>query len=581
MNDERVNGTNKNWLIKSSARILGPFTLNEVVENIKSKQISIIDEVRQPDGRWSYIREISLFMDIVRSIREEQDPYSEKTMTQSLAHHTMTKTDSFSGSDDITLTPVPPEVNSGSLKDVTPVFESPMGAASTAKSYGASGDTRLKQKMQKKTHRLRWALLSLTFLVILGVGLSLLQKDKNRVMSYDELMAQAIRYKNLGLYEKSLLSYQRASKLKQPDAESQVQMAPVLISEDRQSLQGRRILESVLGQTGRSRSETVEAYLGIAVSYIMDGDLKQAEDILQKALGHEPYNLSALLNMAIIQHKKGNYAGAMRDFDLIQRKNPQSALALFGKALATLEYAKTRMDSSVLPALVRDIKAGTAKTGYLRQELTLVLVYAYSLLGDIDGLNQSVVQFLNQMPGQTKNYVHPLHVEWRFTQWDYLEKYCGEIYQKQVPNPEIKALRAICLMEVNRDVDSSKYLQEAMAEGPKDPYVLITQAAYLAKVGRLPEANTILKMPELSTLMVKSLLVGDICMSNQDVSCAQRAFSQVYSQDNQNASALFGLGWVAMNKNDRVAAYGYVRAGLQSEPLYLPLLELRDQLEYE
>lgn len=591
MNDGNLQSTEKNWLVKSSTRILGPFTLEEVTDQLKSKQISIIDEVRQPEGRWSYIRENQLFMDIVRNIREEQDAHSEQTMTQSIAQHTMTKTDALSVTDDLTPTPAPmnsdltpPPIRQRDIKDVTPVIETPSArsvATGTSKSYGVSGDTRVQNKIRQKSNALRWSLMAAAVVVAGIVIFGLSQKDKKKTIGYEELMSQAIRYKSLGLYEKSLQAYQKASALKEPDADSALQMAPVLISEDRQSLVGRRILERALGQEGRSRAEIVDAYLGIAVSYMMDGDLKQAEDTLQKAIGHEPFNVSALLNLAIIQQKKGNYWDAMREFDGIYRKNSQSVLALFGRSLSTVEYAKAHSDTGALQVLIRDIKENVQKTGYLRQELLLFEVYAYTLLGDVDGLNQAVVQFLNQMPGQARNYSHPLHVDWRFTQWDYLEKYCSEIYQKQPPNPELKALRAVCLMEVNRDSDATKLLQEAMAESPKDPYVMATQASYLAKIGRLPEAMAILKMPELGPLAVKNLLVGDICVNTQDTSCAKTAYTQAHSQDNNNGSALYGLAWVAMHSNDRQSAYNYVRSGLQAEPNFLPLLELRDQLEYE
>ncbi|AHZ83508.1 tetratricopeptide repeat protein [Bdellovibrio bacteriovorus] len=587
--DNVMSSTEKNWLVKSSTRILGPFTLAEVTEQLRSKQVSIIDEVRQPEGRWSYIRENKLFMDIVKNIREEQDSHSEQTMTQSIAHHTMTRTDVLPVTDDLTPTPVPhldltpPPIRD--IKDVTPVVQTPANrtavAATAAKSYGATGDTRLQGKIREKSNLMRWGILAAAVAVAGVVFVTLSQKDKNKSLGYEELMSQALRYKSLGLYERSLESYQRASKLKEPDAEAQVQMATVLISEDRQSLMGRRILERALVQENRSRSEIVDAYLGIAVSYMMDGDLKQAEDTLQKAIGHEPFNISALLNLAIIQLKKGNYGEAMRDFDAIYRKNPGSVLALFGKAMASVEYAKTVNDPNFLNQLVGDIKANIQKTGYLRQELLLFLVYAQSLMGDVDGVNRAVVQFLAEMPGQARNYIHPLQVEWRFTQWDYLEKYCAEAFKKQSPHAELKALRSVCLMEVNRDSDASKVLQEALAEAPKDPYVLVTQASYLSKVGRLPEALGILKMPELSQISVKNLLMGDICIITQDVNCAQTAYTHIYSSDKRSAPTLYGLAWVMVKSNNRPMAYDYVRAGLQAEPNYLPLLELRDQLESE
>lgn len=575
------------WLIRSATRILGPYTLEELTEQLKTKQISIIDEVRQPEGRWSYIRENQMFMDIVESIRDEQDLHSEKTMTQSVAQHTaITRTDVNIVSDDLTPTPTPTQWSrpADGLKDVTASSENTVrpGSPGKARSYGSSSDSRIQGKLQKKSEFLRWILFGAGIVAASLIVLTLTQKEKKKAVGYDELLAQAIRYKTLGLYEKSLQSYLKAAKLREPDLEAKIQMAPVLISEDRQSLGGRRILEQALMKEGRPRADVVNAYLGIAVSYMMDGDLKQAEETLQKTIGYDPSNASAHLNLAIIQQKKGNYLKAIEAFDSIVRKNTQSSLALFGRALSVIEYSRANPDAKMLPDLIKDIEAHVKKSGYLRQELLLFLVYAQSLLGDVDGMNQAVVRFLSELPGQMKNYTHPLFVDWRFTQWDYLEKYCAEVIQKSSTNSELKAFRAVCLMEVNRDMEAGKLLEEAFAEAPKDPYVLIVQASYLKKIGRIPEARAILKMPELQTLTAKNLLAGEICIETHDGPCAASSFGLVQEAEPTNAMAFYGLAWARLQSpGGRNNAYEYIRMGLQSEPNFLPLLDLRDQLEFE
>jgi tetratricopeptide (TPR) repeat protein len=573
-----ANSSEKNWLVKSSTRILGPFTLDELTAMLLSKQISIIDEIRLTSGRWSYVREHQKFMDIVKNIRDEQDSTSENTMTQSIAQHTFTKTENPNVlPDDLTPTPIP----ASPFKDVTaaerPVAKSSLPSATA--SYGTAGDARLREKMRQQSNVLRWVLIGAASVAAVAIVTMLNVKDKSKSVGYDELLAQAIRYKSLGLYDKSLQAYKRATSIKEPDLDSQIQMAPVLISEDRQSLMGRRILERSIIQEGRNRAELVDAYLGIAVSYMMDGDLKEAENTLQKAIGHEPFNSSALLNLAIVQMKKGAYEEAMHQFEKVYSKNPNSIIALFGRAMSAMEYAKVTPDRSFLKPLITDIENSLQRTNYLRQELTLFLVYAHGLMGDVDGVNQAVIKFLNEPSGMAERYTHPLNVDWRFTQWDYLEKYCSELYEKSNHTAELKALRSICLMEVNRDSEAQKLLQEALSEGPRDPYVLAAEAGYFAKVGRFPEAMTILKMPELTTLTVRGRLMGDICIATQDVNCAQTVFTQIYDKNKSDAAALYGLAWIVMKRKDRAAAYDYVRAGLQAEPNYVPLLELRDQLE--
>lgn len=586
MINEALNNPDKHWIIKSSTRILGPFNLLEVTELLKNKYISIIDEIRQPSGRWSYIRENKMFLEVVRNIRAEQDATSENTMTHSIPHNTITKTSDavITMSDELTPTPTPTHRDIPALKDVaateTPIPRN-VRQAGAAKSYGASSDRRVQGELAKKSNFWRWAVLCVAGVAAVVVAVTFTQREKTKNSGFEDLMRQALRYKSLGIYDRSLKAYQKATTLGEPDADAQLQMAPVLISEDRQTLVGRRIYEKSFGDSKQTRTQTIEAYLGIALTYMMDGDLKQAEDTLQKALGHEPSNVTALVNMAIIEFKKGNYEAAANGFEEIYRKSPASTLALLGRAMASAEFAKQSNDWSAIPKLIEDLKAAIAKSGYLRQELSLFLSYMQAELKDTNGLTQGINLFLNQMPGQVTLYTHPLLMDWRFSQWDYLEKYCGELYQKQTPTAHLKAFRAICLMEINRDAEAQKLLKEAMAEAPTDAYVLLTQASYLRKMNMLPEASTILRVPSLQILPLRDQIAGDICIATQDMNCAQAAFTALYNKDQRDVDALYGLAWVMFKKKERALAYDYTRAGLQAEPNYLPLLELRDQMESE
>ncbi|UYL08820.1 tetratricopeptide repeat protein [Bdellovibrio sp. SKB1291214] len=576
-----VSNTDKVWLIKSSTRILGPFSVDEVAILLKSRQVSIIDEIRLPSGRWSYIRENQRFMDIVRAIREEQDNSPENTMTQSIPHNTnFTKTEPTGDSYEQTITPtptMPPQMKDVSAASERPVNRSSIPAAGV--SYGTSNDARVQDKIRQQSNVLRWGVIGLAAIAVVAIYVTLGNRDAAHSGNYDELISRAIRYKSVGLYEKSLASYKAAASMKEPDLDTQIQMAPVMISEDRQTLQGRRILEKAIVQESRQRSELVDAYLGIAVSYMMDGDLKEAENTLQKAIGHEPFNIAARLNLAIVEMKKGNYKEAMHKFEHVLSKEPYNVMALYGRSMAAMEVAKHSSDLGFLKPLVSDLQTALTKTHLLRQELSLFMIYAYNLLGDVDAMNQAIVKFLSEPPATSTLYTHSLSVDWRFTQWDYLEKYCAEVYSKSVPSAELKAVRASCLMEVNRDTDADKLLREAVTEGPRDPYVLVAQAAYLKKTGRAPEALAVLKMPELMTLPVRDRMMGDICVTTHDVNCAQTAFTKLYERNNTSAPALYGLAWVVIKRKDRNAAYNYVRAGLQSEPTFIPLLEMRDQLE--
>ena len=71
----------KKWIVKSDSKILGPFSVEFIEELLYKRQISLIDEVRDMDQRWMYIREVPQFKQLVENVRIELDKKSEETKT--------------------------------------------------------------------------------------------------------------------------------------------------------------------------------------------------------------------------------------------------------------------------------------------------------------------------------------------------------------------------------------------------------------------------------------------------------------------------------------------------------------------
>ncbi len=69
------------WLIKSDYKILGPYSYEQVEDLIMKRQISLIDEIRDMDLRWSYVREVPDFKPLVEAVRKDIDKKSEMTQT--------------------------------------------------------------------------------------------------------------------------------------------------------------------------------------------------------------------------------------------------------------------------------------------------------------------------------------------------------------------------------------------------------------------------------------------------------------------------------------------------------------------
>ncbi len=582
----------KNWLVKSSTKILGPFTREEILILLTRLQITIIDEVRQPEGRWNYIRENRHFKEVVKSLRYEQDHSKDDTMTSTstIGTSSITKTEPATVSDEFTQTPIiptkspPSRAQTSSLKDVTPSIGDaatprPHGNGAT-KSYGTLSDQRVQSRIQKQNVLLRGILLVVTVAAAMFVALSFLRKEKKADMNYDQLLSSALRYKALGLYQLSLKNYKKATALKEPDPESQFQMVFLLINEDRQSLNGRRIIEGTLLKPGRSRNEIIDANLGMALSYMMEGDFRQAEEYLQKTLGYDPNNEAAKINQAVILLKKGAYDQALKSFESLSNvDSPAYPLILLCKSLALIEVSKTQADKEQLLKNISEIKLYVGRSHFLRKELSLLMIYLNQLAQDSTGELDAINTFLEEPPNISRQYVRELEIDWRNSEWDFLERYCSELFGSGKGPVSMKAVRAVCLIEGNRDMEAAKLLDESLVQGPKQLTGLQAQADYLWKLGRLNEAQLLFKNSDFKQNRMALYVQGEACLKAKDFACAETAYKILSERDYGDILAHYGLALVAQARKDKARLQSEIKAGFEVENNFVPFIELRDQLE--
>ncbi|MBX2987458.1 MAG: tetratricopeptide repeat protein [Bdellovibrionaceae bacterium] len=584
----------KNWLIKSSTRILGPFSVDEVAQMLLKKHISIIDEVRQPEGRWKYVREHGIFDEVVVALRAEQANVNEltQTSTATVGSTAITRTDATAKIHHEEETPPPPAphtvksdlntpFSSGVVRDITATKETFQPHASSPRtshvsSYGSAHDHRVQSRLSQATRTARWVVLGLAVIALVGVLGWKLRLNMKKSEGYDSLIEEALRYRSLQLYDKSLAAYKKAILIQEPAPEVQQQMALVLIVLDRQNVAGRRILEKVAQDNQNTRAQIIDASLGIAISQILEGNLKEAQDSLQKVLVIEPANFNAHLNLGLISLRKGDWAEADRQLEELSRRSPPHPLVLLARGVSLLESGQWS-DQGRAQSLVSDIHSYFEKSGQLHQELALIRA---ALMSPHDaGFMKALTDFLGQVSKQSSAYVKDLRLDWRLSDWDLLDKQCREFIDRQEPQPRLKAARAVCLAEAGRDSDSRRFLDEALAAAPKDPWVLFTQANLLYRSGLRNEAFAVLRMPELTGLPVTDILLGKLCLDQGDLGCAERSFRVSRAGGHRSIIALTGLADILSRQNRSQEAVSLIREGSEREPAYLPLIELRDSQE--
>ena len=569
---------------------MGPFTKDEVVLMLSRRQITIIDEIRQPELRWNYIRETRYFKEIVKNLRFEDNHSREDTMTSTLTSAgTVTKTENGVVLID-DLTPNPQFAAKGlnaqnpvpGMRDVTPTAEAKASLkdGGPSKSFGNLQDQRVQSRIQRQNFVLRSILIVILVAGLLYASFTLLGKDRKTDLGFEQLMASALKYKELGLYQKSLGFYKKASALREVDLERQFQMVFVLINEDRQSLKGRRIIERALLKENRSRQEIISGNLGIGLSYMIDGDLRQAEDFMQKTLGLDANNEAAKLNMAILELKKGNYAKAYENFESLTRGDARGyPLILLGKTIALIEMSKMQPDKERLRSGINEIKAYSGKSHFLRKELSLLLIYLNRLSIQPAGELDAIATFMDEPFDLSKQYSKDLRFDWRSADWDSLDRYCGDLFSAELSPVMMKSVRAMCLLENNRDLEATKLIDEALAQAPKQLSSMQAQAENLRKMGRLNEANILFQNSDFKQSRMALYIQGENCLKNKDLGCADSAYKALAQKDFGDVISHYGLAQVAIAQNDRARTQNEIRAGFESESNFAPLMELRDKVE--
>jgi predicted Zn-dependent protease len=179
----------------------------------------------------------------------------------------------------------------------------------------------------------------------------------------------------------------------------------------------------------------------------------------------------------------------------------------------------------------------------------------------------------------SRSFSRDLTLDWRNTEWDYLEKYCSDLYNSGKGPGSMKAVRAICLMESNRDMEAAKFIDEAVALGPKLLPSLQAQAEYLWKLGRISDAQLLFQTGDFKQTRLALYVQGEACLKSKDYHCAEAAYKTLAERDYGDVIAHYGLAQVSFAQNDKARGQAEIKAGFEAETRYEPLIELRDKLE--
>lgn len=330
------------WIVKSENKILGPYSFEQIEDLVRKKQISLIDEVRDSETRWLYVRENPEFKSIVDSIRKELDSKLESTKTfQSYSKSeemSKTKTDvsaqfESEESSEIKEISVVKEILQNHQQDRKQLYQEEVAKRETVKLYGLASDVVVQEKV--KSSGLRFlAYLGVFFAVVLASIGGSYYYQKASQQKQEELWVQQIKkYKFLGLDQKAVEVFSKLPIALQKKTLPQViELLPLL--ETNGSIRSNEI-ENLKNTESLSAEQKANLNLVQFWSAMQAQNFDLAQEFVVKASTLFPSSKLVKENDAIVNFKKARFQKSLEMYTDLY-KGESSGRYLFGMVLAAM-----------------------------------------------------------------------------------------------------------------------------------------------------------------------------------------------------------------------------------------------------
>ncbi|MBC7420497.1 MAG: hypothetical protein H7328_07180 [Bdellovibrio sp.] len=314
----------KKWLVKSENKILGPFHFEQIEDLLKKRQISLIDEIRDTETRWLYIRENPQFKMVVEEIRKEINSKNENTKTHQTVSKTITDVGQITSAQlpqftevDVQEASVIHEVRN-EINFAKKLPEEALGTKEKAKIYGLPKDQFFQQKVDSSKRKNLIYLLIILVLFSLAAGSFVFYQKRSVRMQEEEWMAQIKKYEFLGFNQKAVTLYSKLPDMNQKKVLPQVlALYPVLETEHLAQLKD---IENISEASDLSVEQKTTIQLIYFLAAMQNQNLAYSTEAIAKASALQPASDIVLENTAILDLKKSNFQASFDAYQSLYRK---------------------------------------------------------------------------------------------------------------------------------------------------------------------------------------------------------------------------------------------------------------------
>ncbi len=562
------------WLLKSSGRIMGPFTLADVEKKLMASEVVPLDEVSRPFERWKYLRDEVAFAKTIELVRLRAMSRHEDTGTNTHVE----KGQDFTITQDSAQTASFTDAMDENLIDVQArvVPIAPQKSNGNVSSYGVTSDATVQANINQSSRRM-WLVPLLAFAIFAMIWVTTRKHGNVRSVSFEELYRQGVEAQDAADHMRALKSFKAALELRPNDADTGLKAAALMIYFEGQTAEAQRIVNNILDRE-HSPSVVKEANVVLALARMQDSEYTSALDKINESLKLDRNYGPALINKSYLDSKADKYQEAIDSLNQIHESAVSNIYAVKNILLASLLLRQGDAAASAME-FKRSYEVASryaASNQEYAQEAKLIGAIAKF---KIDKTLENVESVLDSDPEINVQFIPDILVFPRIVDWSQLLRWCEEAVRGSPKVAVNTGLLGFCFMRANRSDEAKKNFTEAMLQDPTNALLAALFGYFMLSTGNDDAAKASLKAGlKENGIRLPTLLRARSCMRSSNWNCARENYELAVRNNPRDLSAIAGLSESYWRLNEFNKAHEWLSRGLAITNRYKPLLWLKKEM---
>jgi len=572
-------GADRPWLVKSSGRVLGPFSSSDIERLLRSKELVPLDEISKSFGRWHYIRDNRGFDVIINQIRNRQDASSEGATTDG-NEGTQTETDLLGAT--VTHFKKHETLVQGVRDQVTQALEGqragpfkPVASDPEPPSVFVS-PAPAEAKARPHVGLLWLVALAISTFVVWGIYKGKPQSRMIQDVGFDALIRNAHELMQVGENKRARTKIEEALRLRPQDEPARVDLSRLLIW-DNEVGEAKRALNELLREVENVERRSIYLNL-LGLSEMTLGNLVEAEAHFRKSLEAVPTAWSPLLNLSFVLMRTGDAKNVVENIEEQvfghQGKDPVG-LMLLGEA-----YLKvgSGIEKTKLEGLISRLDEYHRIYFEFAQETRILSLLLQSKVGKVENADSAMGRILDWDPDISRFHPRDLNLHDGFADWSVVRRWVQELRKGVAKLPGGEVLEALAIYRSESKLEGRRRLEQVPNNSQYKWAAESLLSYYYLTLGSHRDAEVLLKnIVDSKRHSLPLVLMGRLCFREDRLSCARDSWKSALDLDPSSLMALTGLA--LLSKRQGVGGDALERATALSAN-FAPLNKLKFGREF-